>query len=108
VPTGVAVRGRYVYVSTLGAESPGAAAVWKLDGRTGKVLRKWGGFTSLTGTHRLVPRHPARRQAGAGQRSGVLLDRAMGRSVSRSRNGPFSCPAYLCGVRCVKIDASNH
>ena len=49
VPTGVAVRGRYVYVSTLGAESPGAAAVWKLDGRTGKVLRKWGGFTSLTG-----------------------------------------------------------
>jgi hypothetical protein len=49
VPTGVAVRGRYVYVSTLGAESPGAAAIWKLDGRTGKVLRVWHGFTSLTG-----------------------------------------------------------
>jgi hypothetical protein len=49
VPTGVAVRGRYVYVSTLGAESPGAAAVYKLDGRTGKVLKVYRGFTSLTG-----------------------------------------------------------
>src|SRR4029453_9634302 len=49
VPTGVAVRGDHVYVSTLGAESPGAAAIWKLDGRTGKVLRVWRGFTSLTG-----------------------------------------------------------
>ena len=49
VPTGLAVQGRYVYVSTLGAESPGAAAIWKLDGRTGKVLRVWRGFTSLTG-----------------------------------------------------------
>jgi len=49
VPTGLAVRGRYVYVSTLGAESPGAAAIWKLDGRTGKVLKVWRGFTSLTG-----------------------------------------------------------
>lgn len=49
VPTGLAVLGRYVYVSTLGAESPGAAAIWKLDGRTGKVLRVWRGFTSLTG-----------------------------------------------------------
>jgi hypothetical protein len=36
-------------VSTLGAEQPGAAAVWKLDGRTGKVLHVWKGFTSLTG-----------------------------------------------------------
>jgi hypothetical protein len=49
VPTGVAVHGKYVYVSTLGAEKPGAAAIWKLDGRTGKVLRVWRGFTSLTG-----------------------------------------------------------
>jgi hypothetical protein len=49
VPTGVAVLGRYVYVSTLGAEQPGASAVWKLDGRTGRVLRVWHGFTSLTG-----------------------------------------------------------
>jgi hypothetical protein len=49
VPTGVAVHGKYVYVSTLGAEQPGAAAIWKLDGRTGKVLKVWSGFTSLTG-----------------------------------------------------------
>nr|WP_296067521.1 ScyD/ScyE family protein [uncultured Actinoplanes sp.] len=49
VPTGVVQVGRYVYVSTLGAESPGAAAIWKLDGRTGHVLRVWKGFTSLTG-----------------------------------------------------------
>jgi len=49
VPTGVVAQGRFVYVSTLGAEQPGAAAIWKLDGRTGKVLRVWHGFTSLTG-----------------------------------------------------------
>jgi hypothetical protein len=49
VPTGVTQVGRYVYVSTLGAESPGAAAVWKLDGRSGRVLRTWTGFTALTG-----------------------------------------------------------
>jgi hypothetical protein len=49
VPTGVVQSGKYVYVSTLGAEQPGAAAIWKLDGRTGRVLRVWKGFTSLTG-----------------------------------------------------------
>ena len=49
VPTGVAVRGKYVYVSTLGAEQPGAAVIYKLDGRTRRVLHKWRGFTSLTG-----------------------------------------------------------
>ncbi len=49
VPTGIAVQGRHVYVSTLGAEKAGAAAIYKLDGRSGKVLRKWSGFTSLTG-----------------------------------------------------------
>ncbi|GAA0501599.1 hypothetical protein Ade02nite_93790 [Paractinoplanes deccanensis] len=49
VPTGVVASGRYVYVSTLGAEQPRAAAIWKLDGRTGRVLKVWHGFTSLTG-----------------------------------------------------------
>ena len=49
VPTGVAVHGRHVYVSTLGSERPGAAVIYKLDGRSGKVLQKWRGFTSLTG-----------------------------------------------------------
>jgi hypothetical protein len=49
VPTGLAVQGRFVYVSTLGAEQPGASAIWKLDGRTGRVLKVWHGFTSLTG-----------------------------------------------------------
>jgi hypothetical protein len=49
VPTGIAVHGKYVYVSTLGAEQPGAAAIYKLDGRSGRVLKAWRGFTSLTG-----------------------------------------------------------
>jgi hypothetical protein len=49
VPTGVVASGRYVYVSTLGAEQPGASSIWKLDGRTGRVLKVWSGFTSLTG-----------------------------------------------------------
>jgi hypothetical protein len=49
VPTGVAVQGKHVYVSTLGAEKPGAAAIYQLDGRTGRVLKVWRGFTSLTG-----------------------------------------------------------
>lgn len=49
VPTGVFVRGGNVYVSTLGAEKPKAAAIYKLDGRSGKVQHKWTGFTSLTG-----------------------------------------------------------
>jgi DNA-binding beta-propeller fold protein YncE len=49
VPTGVTEVGPYVYVSTLGAESPGASAIWKLDGRSGRVLHVWKGFTSLTG-----------------------------------------------------------
>lgn len=49
VPTGVVAHGKHVYVSTLGAEQPGAAAIWKLDGRTGELLRVWRGFTSLTG-----------------------------------------------------------
>ncbi|MBU2668991.1 ScyD/ScyE family protein [Actinoplanes bogorensis] len=49
VPTGIAVRGEHVYISTLGAEKPGAATIYKLDGRSGRVLRSWSGFTSLTG-----------------------------------------------------------
>ncbi|MFF5083704.1 ScyD/ScyE family protein [Actinoplanes sp. NPDC000266] len=49
VPTGVVASGKYVYVSTLGAEKPRASSIWKLDGRTGRVLKVWHGFTSLTG-----------------------------------------------------------
>ena len=49
VPTGVAYDKGSVYVSTLGAEVPGAARIYKLDARSGKVKRVWKGFTSLTG-----------------------------------------------------------
>jgi hypothetical protein len=49
VPTGVDVRGNNVYVSTLGAEAPGAGRVYKLDGRTGKVLRTWTNLHAPTG-----------------------------------------------------------
>lgn len=49
VPTGIAVRGNSVYVSTLGAESPGAGRVYVLDGRTGKVRHVYRGLTSPTG-----------------------------------------------------------
>ena len=49
VPTGVAVFENDVYVSTLGGEKPGAATIYKLDGRTGEVVKSWTGFTSLTG-----------------------------------------------------------
>lgn len=49
VPTGVDVRGNNVYVSTLGAEAPGAGRVYKLDGRTGKVLRVWRNLHAPTG-----------------------------------------------------------
>ncbi len=48
VPTGVdVVRGK-VYVSTLGAEAPGAGRIYKLN-RHGKVLRVWKGLTAPTG-----------------------------------------------------------
>lgn len=48
VPTGVdVVRGK-VYVSTLGAEAPGAGRVYKLSPQ-GKVLRVWKGLTAPTG-----------------------------------------------------------
>ena len=49
MPTGVDVRGNNVYVSTLGAEAPGAGRVYKLDGRTGKVLRTWKNLDAPTG-----------------------------------------------------------
>ena len=49
VPTGIAVKGDSVYVSTLGAEVPGAGRVYKLNGRTGAVQRVWKGLTAPTG-----------------------------------------------------------
>jgi hypothetical protein len=49
VPTGVQVRGKSVYVSTLGAEAPGAGRIYKVNAHTGKVQRVWKGFTAPTG-----------------------------------------------------------
>ncbi len=49
VPTGVAVRGGRVYVSTLGAEVPRAGRVYELALRTGTVRRTWGNLTAPTG-----------------------------------------------------------
>jgi len=49
VPTGVAVSRGSVYVSTLGAEVPGAGRVYKLNGRTGRVQHVWKGLTAPTG-----------------------------------------------------------
>jgi hypothetical protein len=48
VPTGVDVVNGRVYVSTLGAEAPGAGRVYKLT-PGGKVLRVWKGLTAPTG-----------------------------------------------------------
>jgi len=49
VPTGVQVLAGSVYISTLGAEAPGAGRIYKLDARTGKVQKVWKGFTAPTG-----------------------------------------------------------
>jgi len=49
VPTGVAYARGSVYVSTLGAEAPGAGRVYKVSARTGQVQHVWKGFTSPTG-----------------------------------------------------------
>ena len=49
VPTGVTVARGSIYVSTLGSESPGAARVYRLDPRNGRVLQTWSGLTGLTG-----------------------------------------------------------
>lgn len=48
VPTGVAVGKGGIYVSTLGAEVPGAGKVYRLN-KWGKVLQVWGGLTAPTG-----------------------------------------------------------
>ena len=55
VPTGVAYSHGSVYVSTLGAEVPGAGRVYKLNARTGEVQRVWKGLTAPTGV--AVGRH---------------------------------------------------
>ena len=49
VPTGVTQARGSVFVSTLGAEVPGAGRVYKLNPRNGHVLRVWKGFTAPTG-----------------------------------------------------------
>ena len=49
VPTGVAVARGSIYVSTLGAEAPGAARIYRLNPRNGRVLQTWAGLTGLTG-----------------------------------------------------------
>jgi len=49
VPTGVQVKKGSLYVSTLGAEAPGAGRIYKLNARNGKVQRVWKGFTAPTG-----------------------------------------------------------
>jgi hypothetical protein len=49
VPTGVVVKGGSVYVSTLGAEVPGAGRIYQLNAFTGKVQRVWKGLTAPTG-----------------------------------------------------------
>jgi len=49
VPTGVQVVGNSLYVSTLGAEAPGAGRIYKLNARTGNVQRVWKGLTAPTG-----------------------------------------------------------
>jgi hypothetical protein len=49
VPTGIAVARGSIYVSTLGAEAPGAARIYRLNPRNGRVLQTWAGLTSLTG-----------------------------------------------------------
>jgi hypothetical protein len=49
VPTGIAVARGSVYVSTLGAEVPGAGRVYRLNPHTGKVRQVWKGLTAPTG-----------------------------------------------------------
>jgi hypothetical protein len=48
VPTGVEIANGSVYISTLGAEAPGAGRVYKLSPQ-GKVQRVWKGLTAPTG-----------------------------------------------------------
>lgn len=50
VPTGLAVdRNGDIYVSGLGNLRPGNGRVWKLDGRTGAILKTYDGITGGTG-----------------------------------------------------------
>lgn len=50
VPTGLAVdRSGAVYVSALGNFSPNSGRIYKLDGRTGKILQVWADLTGVTG-----------------------------------------------------------
>jgi hypothetical protein len=49
VPTGIAVARGSVYVSTLGAEVPGAGRVYRLNPRTGRVQHVYKNLTSPTG-----------------------------------------------------------
>jgi len=49
VPTGIARHDGHLYVSTLGADAPGAGRVLKLDEKTGELLGSLDGFTGATG-----------------------------------------------------------
>lgn len=49
VPTGIAVARGSVYVSTLGAEVPGAGRVYRLNPRNGRIQHVWKGLTAPTG-----------------------------------------------------------
>jgi hypothetical protein len=49
VPTGIAVARGSIYVSTLGAEVPGAGRVYQLNPHNGRVRRVWTGLTAPTG-----------------------------------------------------------
>lgn len=49
VPTGVTVHGKSVYVSTLGAEVPGAGKIYKLNAKNGAIQHVWSGLDSPTG-----------------------------------------------------------
>jgi hypothetical protein len=49
VPTGVQVLGNSLWVSTLGAEAPGAGRIYRLDVRTGRVRHVWKNLTAPTG-----------------------------------------------------------
>jgi hypothetical protein len=49
VPTGVTYAKGSVWVSTLGAEVPGAGRIYKLNPRNGHVRRMWTGLDSPTG-----------------------------------------------------------
>jgi hypothetical protein len=49
VPTGIAVARGSVWVSTLGAEVPGAGRVYRLNPRTGKIQHVYRHLTAPTG-----------------------------------------------------------